>query len=119
MPPSGSIAGAWAAPFEPWLTAGSGVEGAAARRVRGAFGGDATGRGYPATAKDGIAVRRWRLRHPADAVTVSRQVADATTDRADSRSCAHRALAAAHPTMRPAAGRQPGTTSRVRFQPRC
>ena len=40
--------------------------GRAAARV-----GVVTGRGYDAAARGGIAVRRWRLRHPADAVVVS------------------------------------------------
>src|SRR6478672_11464239 len=86
----------------------SAVREAGVRGRRGARVGEVTARGYPSAPARGIAVRPWRLRHPADVAVVPRQAGGPTTDLVDSRLLAHREPRHRGPTMRPDAGDSSG-----------
>src|SRR6476469_718023 len=99
VPPSGS----WVA----WDASGI-VSGAAALRARPARVGVVTTRGYDATVMGGIAVRRGRLRHPADACIVGRRPQVADERPRTKRAIAQRDLPWPGPTIRPDAGSPSG-----------
>src|SRR6478609_6118670 len=99
VPPSGS----WVAWDVSWV-----VSGSAARRARPARVGVVTTRGYDATVKGGIAVRRGRLRHPADASIVGRRPRVADERPLRKRAIAQRAVPGPRPTIWPDAGSPSG-----------
>src|SRR6476646_307949 len=103
VPPSGS----WVACDASWI-----VSGAAARRARPARVGVVTTRGYDATVNGGIAVRRGRLRHPADAVIVGRRPQDVDERPRTKRAIAQRDPPERGPTIWPDAGSPPARVSR-------